>query len=137
MTVVRQSHQLILYWDIDNQTILQTDWTRAKLVTSNQNWWSNVLHSLDLYTWKNLYAKISLAFFDRYWWSKNSAIWLNERHKWPRPTKCISPIYYFCLMKNSIQENVIISRYFVDQRILKFDWLKSKSRHTEAKGVVF
>ena len=50
-------------------------------------------------------SKISLASFDRCWWSKSTAIWLDKRHNWPHPTKSGSLWCYLSSMIISMQKS--------------------------------
>ena len=97
--------------DIDDQRILQYDWTRhttghiqPKVVVSNPSfsWWLSPCK-------KN---KVSIDFFQVHWWSKNSTIWLDERHNWSHPTKSESLRSFLLLMVISMQKLWDINWFF-------------------------
>ena len=54
-------------------------------------------------------SKISIGYFQKYCWSKNSTIWLEERHNLPHPTISISLRCYLTLQKISPCEKSKIS----------------------------
>ena len=71
----KQRYQLVLFFDIVDQRILQSDWTRnstgykqPKVIVPGAiiPWW--------LTPWKIP----SIDYFQRNWWSKNLAIWLDR-----------------------------------------------------------
>ena len=75
-----------LFSDIADLRILSSDWTRGltshtqpKVVALDTTfpWWLTPCKK----------SEISLGSFQRYWWLKNHAIWLNRRNPWPHPTK--------------------------------------------------
>ena len=66
--------------NIDDQWILQFDWTRGK-TGHNQ---PLVVSSFDT--------------FQRYWLSKNPVIWMDKRYYWPHPTKSSSLRSYLPLL---------------------------------------
>ena len=85
------SYQLILSKDIVNQRTLQWNWlrgttghTKPKVVVSDATflWW--------LFPSKKVY----IDSFQRYWWSKNPAIWLEGRYNGSHPTKSSTLICY-------------------------------------------
>ena len=72
-------HKLIFSQDIVDQRILQSDWTRGTTGYTQPN--SSVSHHA-------LPQSLILCKKTKtYWWSKNPAIWLDERHIWPHPIK--------------------------------------------------
>ena len=89
-------YSLIPSRDIDDQRILQSDWTRD--TTGNTQ--LKLAVSDPFFLWWLSPCKKSIASIDClqiYWWSKNSAVWLNERHNWPHPTKISSLISFLPL----------------------------------------
>ena len=48
--------------------------------------------------------KVSIDSFQRYWWSKNPTIWLDERFSWPHSTKSGSLRSYLSFMIISMQK---------------------------------
>ena len=87
----------------DDQGVLQSDFkrgtaghTQPKIVVSESTfpWWLTLTKK-----------RLSLDSFRTYWWSKNLAIWLEERHNLPHPTKSSSVRCYLPLMFISMQKN--------------------------------
>ena len=114
------------------------DYLRAKKLRSLDSlyryWWSNdpaiqltesynsptliQKSSLTCYLWlmiifmQNQKSKRLIDCFYRYWLSKSSPIWLDERHKWPYPIKTVSLRCCLPLSHNSMQKkNVYIYIY--------------------------
>ena len=83
------NYHLTFFWDID-QRIPQYDLTRSTI--GHTQW--KVVVSDEIFTWGltlcKIILKISLDSFQRYWSSKNPALWLDKRHTWPHPTKSSS-----------------------------------------------
>ena len=55
------------------------------MAATNIEWYSLMLPSLDDYL--HIKNQRVTASFLQYYWSKNSAIWLDETHNWPHPVK--------------------------------------------------
>ena len=90
---------------IADQKILQSDWIRDTETTPNQK----VVVSGATFPWY-LHSKIpwwSSDSFSRYWWSWNPAIWLDERHNWPHPTKLIDSFKIYWWKKNPAKSDLI------------------------------
>ena len=103
-----------------------TDHTQPKVEVSDATfpWW--------LTPWKKI--EISIDLFQRYWWSRNPAIWSEQRHTWPHLTKNGSLRCYLPLIIISIQ--LIPLRDTDDQRILQFDWTRCKPCQSQSEVVV-
>ena len=74
-----------------------------------------------------------------YWWSKNSATCLNDRHNWPNPNKSgslILPSIAGYLQAKNIWYSLIPSRDIDDQRILRSDWTRDTTGNTQLKLAV-
>ena len=79
---------------------------------------------------------LSLNSFQRYWWSKNPATWLNERQNWPHQTKKVASDAFFVnylYEKNLMmkKDRLILSRDIDDPRMLQYDWLSAFQVITE------
>ena len=86
----------ILFRNIDDQRILQSDWSRGRI--------GHIPNKKMLtFAYDYLHAKrskILIDFFETYCWSKNSAIWLAKRHNWPHLIKIGScPFLWLSLYK--------------------------------------
>ena len=96
--------QLITSKENDDQRILQSGWTRTKPGQTQ----SKVVFLEATFLWRlslSKSIKISIDSFPQYWWSKNLAIPLDERHIWPYQTKISTLRYYFPLMNDSLPKN--------------------------------
>ena len=83
-------------------------------------------------------TRISINFFPKKLMINNSAIWLNRRHTWPQPTKKDSLRCYLTQMTSLIQarklrHHLTLSRDNDDQRILRSDWARDTTIHTQSK----
>ena len=92
------------YWltpfrDIDDQSFMQLDWIRDTPGNTQPQ-----VVAFDATLKK---TKISVDSFQRYRWSKNPAIWLDETCNWPNPTKKVVPnsIFPWCKKKSRILIN--------------------------------
>ena len=105
-----------------------------QLTTPNPNRWQVTGATFPLWLTPCKETKISTDSFQRYWWSKNPAIWLGKWHNWPHSTKSKSLRWYLHLMMNSMQKklthHMILSRDLGEQKILQSDWTKDKTGHT-------
>ena len=76
----KKIHHLIFSRDIDDQRFLQSDGTSCTAghtqLDANFHWWSPQCKK----------TKVLIVSFQRYWWSKNPAVWLDKRHNWSHPT---------------------------------------------------
>ena len=86
----------ILFRNIDDQRILQSDWSRGRIgCTPNKKMLTSAYDYLHAKR-----SKILIDFFETYCWSKNSAIWLAKRHNWPHLIKIGScPFLWLSLYK--------------------------------------
>ena len=85
-------YQLILSRNTDDKRILQSNWTRD--TTGNTQ--PTVVVSHDYLHVKM--SKISIGSFQIFWWSKNSATWLDNSDNWPHPTKTGNLRHYIPLI---------------------------------------
>ena len=72
--------------DIVDQRTLQSNWTRG---TTSHTQPKSVVSDTNFLLWLSLCrkSKMLLDSFQKYWWSKISAIWLDKRHIWLHPIK--------------------------------------------------
>ena len=81
-------------------------------------------------------TKISVYSFPIYWWPRNLAIQLVQKYNWPCPTKSSSlrccPHNQFHAKK--VRYHLILITDIYHQRILKADWTKGTSGHTQQKS---
>ena len=94
-------YKFILSRDIDDQRFLHPIGQEPHLATpkpkmlvchATSPWW--------LSSWKN--TKMTLDSSERYQWSKNPAIRLDERHYWPHPRKFGSLTCYLLFMTHQV-----------------------------------
>ena len=146
---------MIFSRDTDDQRIQQSDWSRG---TTSHNQPKVVLWN-DTFLWwlsqcKNLrylffFSEISINYretnifidsFQRYWWSKNPAIWLAERYKKPHPTKSGTLRCYFPLViipcENRIYQ-LIHSDDIDDVRFPQSNSSRGTTSQTQPKVVVW
>ena len=97
----------VRYWlipskNIDDERILQSDWMRG---TTGHIRPKVVISNLSFCLWLSpcKKSKVSIEYFQRYWWSKNTAIWLVGsvlHHNW---TTKFFPNMQFCrIIKNIV-----------------------------------
>ena len=126
---------LLRYWWSKN---LGSDWpkgtlghTQPRLVVFNATftWW--------LSPYKK--TKRSINSFQTYWWWKNPAIWLDERHNWPHQNKGGSLRSYIPLWLNpykKLKYYLTLSRGLDDLRILLSDWTRGTTGKPNQHKVV-
>ena len=66
-----------------------------------------------------LYAQNPTGSFPRYCWSKNPAIWLDERQNWSHLTEVSSLRWYHFLMTNFLQKKKPINWFFPMELLIK------------------
>ena len=113
-----------------------TGW-EAQLATHNQVVISDATLPSWTYPWERV---MTFDSFLRYWRSKNSAIWLDEKNNWALSIKSSTVRYYLPLMVNFMQENLKYNSYLPrdtdDKRIMQSGWTRSTNGHTKLKVVV-
>ena len=87
---------------------------------------------------KQIQKQISLDSFHRYWWSKNLAIWLDQRHKQLATLnqEGLSHATFTWWLSPSTKnqwEWAILPRDIDDQRIIQSDWTRDTTDHTHPK----
>ena len=81
--------------------------------------------------------RLSFDSFQRYQWSKNHGIWLDEMHTWQHFNKIGSLMCYLPLVIMSMQKNqryqLVLFSDIADQRILQSDWTRDTSGYKQRK----
>ena len=119
--MARQLYQSITSRDIDDQRILESDWTSGKpsgtqprmvVLDVTFPWWLSPRKKL----------KISIGFFLWYCWSKNPAVWLDKKYHWPHPTKGGNLWNYLPFITNFMQKTKDINWFFPEKLLIKESW---------------
>ena len=105
----------------------------AQPATPNQNFSvSDATFPWLLSSW--IKSKTLIATFPRYWWSQNSANWLEKRHNWTNSTKSQSQMLSWWLIPSKkLRYQLILSR---DATIKEYDCIRGTTDHTKSKVAV-
>ena len=122
--MVWQRYQFTPSRNSDDQRILKSYWLKR---APGQAQPTVVVLNASFAWWLSPCKKSSgvLDFFQKYWWSENPEIWLDERYNWPHPTKSGSHRCYLSLHAKNLRDQFIPSRDIDDQTILQSDWLST------------
>ena len=126
--MVRQKHLLIPSRNIDHQRILKINRTTGH--TPPRVLFLGAPFFRWLYPCKK--SKILFGSFHRYCWSKNPAIWLGKRRKWPHPMVVSGMLTFlddYFHEKTRYQLN--LSKETGNHRILQFDWTRNLNGHAQ------
>ena len=128
--------QLISSKNIYDKIIMQSDWMsgipgsllpKVEVSDATFSWWLSLCQK----------SKINTDAFKRYWWSKNPAIWLAEKHNQPKVVILDTTFFDNCLHAKKLRYHLILSRNIDHQRILLSTWMRGKIGPTKPEVKVF